>query len=217
MAASGSAGSDTHKLNLDFVPEPVRNAFRLYYSKDEAANLVMKVTTINNTLDYLKIGLAAVSTGLTVVKADFTFLKIDEKGITWLGNTVKPFPWAKEGDKWWRRVVSQKKIDEFEDKEKEKEKLKKEQEELKKLRPYVDKTFYRQSRAAGLNQRINHAQNTADQAKTKAQSAENKVNELRRSLRTAGENAKQTERVRNQNFTTTRDSVNKLSQALAGI
>ncbi|MGW4276282.1 hypothetical protein ACWEGQ_28905 [Streptomyces seoulensis] len=99
------------------------------------------------------------------------------------GQTLSHTRPTRKGTASWPRPTA--KINEFEDKEKEKEKLKKEQAEPKKLRPYTERTFYRKPHAAGLNQRINHAQKTADQEKTKAQPAENKVNELRRSLRTA--------------------------------
>lgn len=88
---------------------------QLFVEKTQHATLVKKVNDLNFTVDYIKIGLAGVSLGLTVFKADATILKFDEKGATFLGRTIKTWPWAKEGHDWWRKVATKKEVKKFDD------------------------------------------------------------------------------------------------------
>ncbi|MFG3031092.1 hypothetical protein ACGFZJ_21540 [Streptomyces sp. NPDC048253] len=201
---STSGGNAEHTLNLNEIPPAVRDAFQLYFRKDEAKTLVMKVTAINHTVDYLKIGLAAVATGLTLLKADFTIAKVDEKGISWLGNTLYTFPWAKEGHNWWRTIMPEKLVRKFDEKEDEK----------KELRNYVDRTFYKASRAEGLHTGIRRAKDAAAQA-------QRDVDSLRAGLRSAAAAGAPRSVTRDlsakKDVTELRASVTSLSAALAGI
>ncbi|WP_420034366.1 hypothetical protein ACN2WE_19210 [Streptomyces sp. cg28] len=179
---------------MDVFSKSAKDVLRLYFRKDEANNLVMKVTTINHTLDYLKVGLAAVATGLTLFKADFTILKMDEKGITWFGNTIHQFPWAKEGNKWWERAMklggaaTQKEIDK-----------------------YKTKTEKQEREAKQLDRRITAAQKGATRANRE-------IAVLRRGLRGAGSDVGTIQATKGKTaLRETREAVNKLSQALAGV
>jgi hypothetical protein len=88
---------------------------QLFTQKTEHATLVKKVNDLNVTLDYMKVGLAVASLGLTVFKADATILKFDEKGATFLGRTIKTWPWAAEGHDWWRKVATKKEVKKFDE------------------------------------------------------------------------------------------------------
>ncbi|WP_460068563.1 hypothetical protein [Streptomyces sp. YKOK-I1] len=149
-----SGGSGEHTLNPERIPAGVRDALQLYFRKDEAKTLVMKVTAINHTVDYLKVGLAGLAVGLTLVKADFTLFKVDEKGVSWLGNTLYTFPWAKEGHNWWRKIAPDKLVEKFDAKENEK----------KELREYIDRTFYQASEGNALKVRVDNVETTAREA-----------------------------------------------------
>ncbi|WP_328512640.1 hypothetical protein OG842_40230 [Streptomyces sp. NBC_00376] len=152
MAGTGKPGPDSpHAWDWD-TPDFAR----LYFRKEEANTLVMKVAALDHTTDLMKVALAGVATGLTVIKADFSLFKVDEKGFSILGNPRYAFPWAEEGDNWfWKKAVGKKKIQELKELEEDALKEKEEHKELKKkpeeLRKYMDKTFYRMSRAGGLN------------------------------------------------------------------
>ncbi|MBB5940078.1 hypothetical protein [Streptomyces zagrosensis] len=54
-----------------------------------------KLNGISTTVEGLKIGLAIVSTGLTVLKADLAIVKVDEKGVTFLGKQWWTWPHAR--------------------------------------------------------------------------------------------------------------------------
>ncbi|MFV5992412.1 hypothetical protein ACNPQM_08155 [Streptomyces sp. NPDC056231] len=212
MAGTGKPGPDSpHTWDWN-TPDFAR----LYFTKEEANTLVMKVAALNHTADLMKVALAGLATGLTVVKADFSLFKVDEKGVSILGNARYTFPWAEEGDNWfWKKAVGKAKVEELERLTVEKEKEKKEHEELKKqpekLRTYMDKTFYRKSRAGELNKRINHAQNSADRVGRD-------ITALRSQLRNAGgASGGLPANKSNQAINATQRAVNKLSQALAGI
>ena len=211
---SGSSKSNSeHHLNADGIPQGVRDVLQLYFRKDEAKTLAMKVTVINHTLDYLKIGLAAATTGFTVFKADFTAIKIDEKGVSWLGNTRWTFPWANPEKEFWRKVMPDRMVREFDAAEEKKEKAAAELRELKeqpaKLRNYVDRTFYKASHATHLDRRIDTAKRSADRANRD-------IATLRTQLRSAAPGELRTQGV-NKQVAETRSAVNRLSQALAGI
>jgi hypothetical protein len=186
-------------MDMDIFSRSARDTLRLYFRKDEANNLVMKVTALNHTVDYMKLGLAGVATGLTLFKADFSILKIDEKGITWFGNTLKQFPWAKEGNKWWERALrlggAQKEIEKY------KAKVEKQELEVKK----------QELEAKKLDRRITAAHNGATRANRE-------ISVLRGQLRTIGTGTGTVDATkRREVINETRNAVNKLSQALAGI
>lgn len=219
---STSGGSGEHSLDWGDAAPAIRDAMQLYFRKDEAKTLVMKVTAINHSLDYLKIGLAAVATGLTLVKVDFTLFKVDEKGISWLGGTLHQFPWANEGHNWWRKIMPEKVVRKFDKKDEDK---KEEERELRdyiketsraasqELRSYVDQTFYKDSHAKGLHTGIRRAQDAADRAN-------HEVDELRTKLRNAGSAGTPSSKAPRDNakkLNELRSSVTSLSQALAGI
>ncbi|MEU8889212.1 hypothetical protein [Streptomyces sp. NPDC048442] len=49
---------------------------------------------LNHSVTLIKYELAGLALGFTLIKADFTFLKADEKGITLRGRQLVTFPWA---------------------------------------------------------------------------------------------------------------------------
>ncbi|MEV0494797.1 hypothetical protein [Streptomyces atratus] len=143
-------------------------------------------------MDYVKLGLAGVATGLTLFKADFSILKIDEKGITWFGNTLKKFPWAKEGNKWWERAL----------------RLGGTQKEIEKYKTKVEKQELEEKK---LDRRITAAHNGATRANRE-------ISVLRGRLRAIGTGTETVDATKRRDvINETRNAVNKLSQALAGI
>lgn len=221
--SGSSGGSAEHSLDWGKAAPALSNILQGYFRKDEAKALTMKVTGINHSLDYLKVGLAVVATGLTLVKADFTLFKVDEKGISWLGNSLYAFPWTKQDNKWWRKIMPNKIVRKLETEDQEKEQKAREEkqqmlrriaEEKQQLRTWAKQTFYKTTQAQDLHTDVRKAQRTADAAK-------DGVEDIRAGLRAAGSTGTPTaanpRNSTNKNLNALRDSVTNLSQALAGI
>ncbi|MFZ3569614.1 hypothetical protein ACOKM5_21640 [Streptomyces sp. BH097] len=65
-----------------------------WLNKQEIEHQKSLYRDLSHTVNLLKFDLAAVATGLTLIKADFTLFKVDEKGITLRGKQLATFPWA---------------------------------------------------------------------------------------------------------------------------
>lgn len=213
--SGSSGGSGDHSLDTrGYIPAELRNALQLYFTKDEAKTLVMKVTALNHSLDYIKVGLAGLAVGLTVVKTDFTLFKVDEKGISWAGNTLKTWPWADPGKKAWRTIMPKRFVEDYDRKKakEEEEKLRRE-EEKRELRTYVDQTFYKASRAKDLHLGIRRAKDAAAHAQHDVDTLRTKLSEIGR-----GNTPKANPKLNaTKNVQDLRASVVSLSRALADI
>ncbi|MEU7280433.1 hypothetical protein AB0A69_16840 [Streptomyces sp. NPDC045431] len=62
--------------------------------KEMYRELSHTVNGLATSLAVIKFDVTALALGLTVVKADFTLFKVDEKGMTFRGKQIATFPWA---------------------------------------------------------------------------------------------------------------------------
>ncbi|MEU3352669.1 hypothetical protein [Streptomyces sp. NPDC037389] len=93
--------ADTAWYTAEYLFEPIVGRFK----REEYDHLKKKVNDLSLTVNGLSVGLdsaklafAGFSGGATLVKADFTGLKFDEKGMTFMGRQVTTWPWAKSED-----------------------------------------------------------------------------------------------------------------------
>ncbi|MEV3992046.1 hypothetical protein AB0J57_24345 [Streptomyces sp. NPDC049837] len=101
--------------------------------KEMYRDLSHSVNAVATSLAGLKFDVTAIALGLTVVKADFTLFKVDEKGMTFRGKQIATFPWADQ------KKHLENRIEQAERTEKRKlEALNKEVEKLKAIRQRVD-------------------------------------------------------------------------------
>ncbi|MET9429872.1 MULTISPECIES: hypothetical protein [unclassified Streptomyces] len=101
--------------------------------KEMYRDLSHSVNAVATSLAGLKFDVTAIALGLTVVKADFTLFKVDEKGMTFRGKQIATFPWADQ------KKHLENRIEQAERTEKKKlEKLNEDVEKLKAIRKSVD-------------------------------------------------------------------------------
>lgn len=87
--------ADDPTLRLSDHIENLPDWPRLWFSKGDGDALKQKVNGLSIGLDYIKLG-------LTPVKADVTGFKVDEKGISFFGITLKEWPWVQASS--WKNI-----------------------------------------------------------------------------------------------------------------
>ncbi|MFE9410219.1 hypothetical protein ACFYN0_15695 [Streptomyces sp. NPDC006704] len=81
----------------DSIPRWVNDLGRLhFFSKSDGDQVKAKANGLSIGLDHVKVALGVTAVGLTALKLDFTALKIDEKGIVFLGKQKVTWPHARD-------------------------------------------------------------------------------------------------------------------------
>ncbi|MFD3412830.1 hypothetical protein [Streptomyces cyaneofuscatus] len=79
-----------------------------FWTKSEADTFKHKYNGLSTTVEYMKVALAGLSIGATVAKFDFTYLKVDEKGIVVGG--VQKYTWPHARDDKGKAEAAEKKL-----------------------------------------------------------------------------------------------------------
>ncbi|MBX7465914.1 hypothetical protein [Streptomyces sp. CB01201] len=98
MAAKDDAPAQTGWLTGEGLLEPVFGKFladEYKPTKKVVSDLAVSVNALSVGLDTAKLGFAGFAGGATLAKADFTGLKMDEKGLSFFGHQIWTTPWTR--------------------------------------------------------------------------------------------------------------------------